>query len=84
MGLSATRIATILSVSWTSFPYFWETARTAIKAANLKKVENLRNLLPLLSDLIATLYMETEPEQRPWETAQGGAQKELMDPAPTG
>jgi heptaprenyl diphosphate synthase len=69
LGISENRTATILSLSWSSLPSLWETARSTIRTANLRKVENLRNLLPLLSNMIATLYLETEPHQRVWESA---------------
>jgi heptaprenyl diphosphate synthase len=66
LGISEKRIATILSLSWTAIPVLWETTRRAIRAAELGKVKNLRNLLPLLSQLIATLYLETKPEGGLW------------------
>ncbi|MEE8397653.1 MAG: Gx transporter family protein [Desulfobacterales bacterium] len=69
VGVSEKRIATILSLSWTAFPFFWDTARATIRQANLKKAGNLRNLIPLLSSLIATLYMETESKSSFWEDA---------------
>ncbi len=69
LGISEERIATILSLSWTALPVLWETARRAIRDAELKKVKHLRNLIPQLSSLIATLYMETEPESKLWKTA---------------
>jgi uncharacterized membrane protein/energy-coupling factor transporter transmembrane protein EcfT len=72
LGISEKRTATILSLSWSSLPSLWETARSTIRTANLRKVENLRNLLPLLSNMIATLYLETEPHQRIWESAGAG------------
>lgn len=69
LGLSEERIATILSLSWTALPALWETVRRAIRDAKLKKVKHLRNLIPQLSSLIATLYLETEPESKLWKTA---------------
>ena len=69
LGVSEKRIATILSLSWTAIPYLWETARNTIRVANFNKAKNLRNLVPLLSSLIATLYMETEPESIYWVDA---------------
>ncbi len=62
IGVSQHRVATILSLAWNAVPYVWENTRNAIFSANLKKAENLRNLLPLLSSLIAELYLNTESE----------------------
>ena len=67
LGISRQRIATILSLAWTAIPHVWETTRGAILAANLKQPKNLRNLLPLLSNLIAMLYLNTETENKLWE-----------------
>ena len=61
-GISQQRVASILSLAWNAIPYVWAITRSAIFSANLKKTENLRNLLPLLSDLIAKLYLNTESE----------------------
>lgn len=60
LGISEQRVATILSLAWTAIPDLWDTTRKAMFSADLKKAKNLRNLLPLLSNLIATLYIETE------------------------
>jgi len=60
LGISRRRIATILSIAWTAIPDLWETTRKAIFSSDLSKAKNLRNLLPLLSTLIATLYLKTE------------------------
>ncbi len=60
MGMSERRTAMILSLSWTAFPFLWDTARATIRKANLKRAGGLRKLIPLLSSLIATLYMGTE------------------------
>lgn len=68
LGISENRIATILSLSWMAIPVLWETARRTIREANLKKAKNLRNLIPLLSNLIASLYLETEPESKLWKS----------------
>ncbi|MDD5595505.1 MAG: Gx transporter family protein, partial [Candidatus Omnitrophica bacterium] len=60
MGISQQRTADILSLSWMAIPVFWEMARNAIRAADLKNIKSLRNLIPLLSEIIAYLYLETE------------------------
>jgi energy-coupling factor transport system permease protein len=83
LGISQQRIATILSLAWTAIPHVWETTRGAILTANLKKAKNLRNLLPLLSNLIAMLYLNTEPENKLWQKARAGRNKDSLNPAPT-
>jgi len=77
MGISEKRIATILSLSWTAVPFFWETARRAIRAANLKKVGNLRSLIPVLSNLIAMLYSDAAPGSTYWKSAYPGQEENL-------
>jgi heptaprenyl diphosphate synthase len=62
LGISQQRVALILSLAWNAMPQVWSTTRSAIFSANLKKAENLRNLLPLLSNLIAKIYLNTESE----------------------
>ncbi len=66
-GISKKRIAAILSLSWMTVPVFWEMARNALRAADLKKIKNLNNLIPLLSDIVAILYLETEKLSLSWE-----------------
>jgi len=83
LGISQQRVATILSLAWTAIPHVWETTRAAILAANLKKAKNLRNLLPLLSNLIAMLYLNTESENKLWEKAASSRNKDTLNPAPT-
>jgi len=83
LGISQQRVATILSLAWTAIPHVWETTRGAILAANLKKVKNLRNLLPLLSNLIARLYLNTETENKLWQRAATNREKDSLNPAPT-
>jgi energy-coupling factor transporter transmembrane protein EcfT len=84
LGISQRRIATILSLAWTAIPHVWATTRGAILAANLKKAKNLHNLLPLLSSLIARLYLNTETENKLWEKAIAtSGNKDSLNPAPT-
>ena len=75
-GVSEERIATILSLSWTAVPYLLDTARRTIRAANLKNAKNVRNLIPLLSNLIAALYLTTEPDSEVWKRAWPAEAKE--------
>lgn len=70
IGISSRRIAVILSLAWTAVPWLWATTRNAIFSADLKRTGNLKGLLPRLSNLIAMLYLQTEPEQALWKEAQ--------------
>ncbi len=58
LGISGERTAAILSLSWMTIPVFWEMARRIIQKMDLKRIKNLTNLLSLLSDFIATFYIE--------------------------
>ncbi len=69
LGIPEKKIAMILTLSWTAIPVIWETARKAIRDANLTKAENLRNLIPLLSNLISALYLKAETENSLWENS---------------
>ena len=69
LGIPDQRFAQVLSLSWNAVPYLWETARAAIRTANLGKAGNLKNLLPLLSNLIAKLYLETGSTEGFWQQA---------------
>ena len=77
LGVPEKKVATILSLSWTAVPFFWEAARKTIRATNLKKVEGLRNLIPALSHLIATLYSDAAPGSAYWKTAYPGNKENL-------
>ncbi|MGD9158265.1 MAG: Gx transporter family protein [Desulfobacteraceae bacterium] len=59
-GISVQRIAEILSMSWTAIPVLGETVRGTIFAADFKKTKTYRELFLLLSNLITSLYLETE------------------------
>jgi heptaprenyl diphosphate synthase len=82
LGIADQRFAQILSLSWNAFPYLWETARAAIRKANLGKAGNLKNLLPLLSNLIATLYLETGSTEGFWQQAYESENKDPMEVVP--
>ena len=60
-----------------------EITRGAILAANLKEAKNLRNLLPLLSNLIARLYLNTETENKLWGEVAASRNNDSLNPAPT-
>jgi len=77
-GISEKRVAMLLSLSWVGIPFFWETARATIRSANVKKTKNLRRLIPVLSNLIAKLYLEATPENDFWKGAYFEQQKNLM------
>lgn len=72
LGISETRMAKILSLSWTALPVTWNTVRNAIRNGNFSKAKNLRNLMPLLSSLVADLYMGTESDSNLWKSACSG------------
>jgi uncharacterized membrane protein/energy-coupling factor transporter transmembrane protein EcfT len=82
LGVSEQRTATILCLSWTAVPHLWDTARRTIRAANLKNAKNLRSLLPLLSNLIAALYLTTEPDSKLWQSAWPAEGNDRMGEAP--
>jgi uncharacterized membrane protein/energy-coupling factor transporter transmembrane protein EcfT len=79
LGIADERFAQVLSLSWNAVPYLWETARSAIRKAGLRKVGNLKNLLPLLSNLIATLYLETASTEGFWLQANRSENRDSMN-----
>ncbi len=60
LGISEKRTAAIISLSWTAVPVFWEMARKYIRGIDFKKVKNPCQIIPLFSDFIAKLYLESE------------------------
>ena len=68
-GIAEQRFAQLLSLSWNAFPYLWETVRETIGQANLGRAGSLKKLLPLLSDLIAKLYVEAGSKNGMWQQA---------------
>jgi heptaprenyl diphosphate synthase len=79
LGIDGQRFAQVLSLSWNAVPYLWETAREAIRKANLGRAGNLKNLLPLLSDLIAKLYLETGSIEGFWQQTRRSEKREPTD-----
>lgn len=69
IGLPTQKIATVLSVSWMCMPVVWEAVRSRIRSAGLRSIKDLRSLIPLLSDLVVSLYLMTEPAGELWEGA---------------
>jgi heptaprenyl diphosphate synthase len=82
LGISDQSFAQVLSLSWNAVPYLWETARAAIRKANLGKAGSLKNLLPLLSNLIAKLYLETGSTEGFWQQASRSENRDPMDVVP--
>jgi hypothetical protein len=82
LGISDQRFAQVISLSWNAVPYLWENARAAIRKANLAKAGNLKNLLPLLSNLIAKLYLETGSTEGFWQQACRSENSDPMDVVP--
>lgn len=61
VGMSGDRIATIVSLSWSAIPDFWEKTGRFIK--HLKLTENKKEaLVPALSNLIVGLYRQTDEQ----------------------
>jgi len=58
IGISGTRIAAIMTLSWIAVPVFWEMARGILRKTDFKKAKNIGNLIPLLSEFIVTLYLQ--------------------------
>ena len=79
LGIDDQRFAHVLSLSWNAVPYLWETARAAIRKAKLSRAGNLTNLLPLLSDLIAKLYLETGSTEGFWQQTRRSGNGEPTD-----
>lgn len=82
LGVSDQRFAQVLSLSWNAVPYLWENARATIRGANLGKAGNMKNLLPLLSQVIAKLYLETGSTEGFWQRACGSEDTDLVDVVP--
>ncbi|MFO7558575.1 MAG: Gx transporter family protein [Desulfobacterales bacterium] len=76
-GISDKRMAEILAMSWTFIPSIWDIARDRIRKGKFTNVKNIRNLLPMLVELIATLYNQTETEGGPRNTVAGDCSGEL-------
>ena len=60
IGFSTGRTAEILAMSWTAIPLLEKKVRDTIFDMDFKKAKTYRKLFPLLSELIASLYLETE------------------------
>ena len=67
LGISGRRVAAVLSLAWSAVPILWETVRRNIRTMDWKKAQNLRNLVPLLSELMAALYVNADPKSSFWE-----------------
>ena len=79
LGIDDQRFAQVLSLSWNAVPYLWETARAAIRKAKLGRAGSLKNLLPLLSNLIAKLYLETGSTEGFWQQASRSENRETTE-----
>ncbi len=65
-GISEKRIALILSLSWSAMPFCWQAVRKAMRASNVKGMKRMRHLIPALSSMIASLYVEASPGSACW------------------
>jgi energy-coupling factor transport system permease protein len=79
IGIDDQRFAQVLSLSWNAVPYLWETARATIRKAKLGRAGSLKNLLPLLSNLIAKLYLETGSTEGFWQQASRSENRETTE-----
>jgi heptaprenyl diphosphate synthase len=79
IGIDGQRFAQVLSLSWNAVPYLWETARATIRKAKLGRAGSLKNLLPLLSNLIAKLYLETGSTEGFWQQASRSENRETTE-----
>ena len=59
-GVSSQRIATIISLSWMSLPACSSVFKGMLSGIDFKKAKNLRNLIPLVSELIIVFYLNAE------------------------
>ncbi len=69
VGVSEDRIAAVFTLAWASFPEIWAAARSAIKSENFRKEAGIRTIIPLISNVIAALYLEATPHGRVWRNA---------------
>jgi heptaprenyl diphosphate synthase len=58
-GIPVHDVAAVLSEAWLAIPTFWETVVDTFRVRNLKKLRGVRDFVPLLTDLIAALYLES-------------------------
>lgn len=58
--VSSQRIAMIISLSWMSLPSFGSAFKGILSGVDFRKAKNLRNLIPLLSELIVVFYLNAE------------------------
>ncbi|MDX9785546.1 MAG: Gx transporter family protein [Desulfobacterales bacterium] len=78
LGISRHRVATVLTLALEAVPAAWGATRGAMATADLKKVHTLKNLIPLLSDMIAALYLRAGlPDVQREETAPKKSQRSM-------
>lgn len=61
VGIPEDRIAAVFTLAWASIPDMWDAARTAIRSEDFRKEAGVRNMIPLISRVIATLCLEATP-----------------------
>ncbi len=81
-GISNQRFAQLLSLSWNAVPCLWETVRNNINAAHLNRAGSLKKLLPLLSNLIAKLYLEAGSADGRWQQVFEPEKTDSIDAVP--
>lgn len=60
LGISEKRVATILSLSMVAIPFLLAMAKKVFQEWQLEKKKTLQKSIPLFSDFIVNLYLETE------------------------
>jgi hypothetical protein len=58
-GISVTSLSGVLSEAWLAIPAYWETVVWRIRVTDLRELRRIRDVVPLLTDLIAGLYLDT-------------------------
>ena len=79
LGVSQERTARILCLSWMVIPSVWEEARSVIGGEKFKNANKLRNIIPILTGVIAHLYLESEPESTLWKSVYRRGKTNVID-----
>ena len=64
IGLPAKRTADILSLAWETVPHVWATTRNAISEIDFSRARSVKKMIPLLSNLIAAVYLRAGSENQ--------------------
>ncbi len=58
-GISVASLSGVLSEAWLAIPAYWETVVRRIRVTDLRELRRIRDVVPLLTDLIVGLYLDT-------------------------